>query len=391
MFKIVLKSCRPFIFVAMSFVSFSIHAEDVSVLVLYTQAAVNTLAGGAIDDKVNAYIDASNDSYIASGIDINLTLAAARLVPNVDDTLEPGSGAQNYSTNDALYDLQKGVAPFNDVPNLRNTFGADIVVLLRDMQDTGGLGFVDSSGNFANWAYSVVRIKNPLSSFTHEVGHNMGLIHSRRQGGKGITHYAAGHGIDRVDTTENGFVTIMAYTSAFNWAPRLDLMSNPDIDCDSGTSIHPCGVDENDLTNGANSARVLNDRKTVYSAYRIAPAVKSVTFSDINLSTCLTPSQNVLIPNFTNLNCASENINSISGVESLTGLTYANFQNNNIFNFQPLFNLPNLQSVVVSGNDNAICGHLTQLEEKLGSTNVIRSSDCFPLTAVHLSVTDFLL
>ncbi|MBL1261321.1 MAG: hypothetical protein COB33_012405 [Thiotrichaceae bacterium] len=119
--------------------SASALAENVSVLVLYTQAAKNTVAGGAIEDRVNAYIDASNDSYATSNIDINLTLAATQLVSNVDDSLSSGGG-QNYNSYDALDDLTYGRSPFNNVPSLRNTFGADFVVLLRDIQDVGGVG-----------------------------------------------------------------------------------------------------------------------------------------------------------------------------------------------------------------------------------------------------------
>jgi len=233
-----------------------------------------------------------------------------------------------------------------------------------------------------------------MTTFTHEIGHNMGLAHSRRQvasgGVPGIVSYAAGHGLDR-NSSENGFVTIMAYNSAFNYAPRLELLSNPAVNCNSGSSVNPCGVSENNATSGANSAKVLNDRKTIYSGYRVAPTVGSVSFSDNNLSSCLSPSQNTLIPNFTNLNCANHSIKSIDGVDNLTGLTYVNFQDNKIYSLQPLFSLPNLQSAVVAGNDNAICSHLTQLEAKLGSSNVIRSSECFPLAAVLVAVNSLLL
>jgi len=390
----VLKKYRIFCFFVMSFFVFpsSALAENVSVLVLYTQAAKNTVAGGAIEDKINFYIDTSNDSYAASNIDINLTLAATQLVSNVDDSLSSGGG-QNYSSLDSLHDLTYGVPPFDGVLGMRDAVGADFVVLLRDIQDAGGWGWVPSS-NFANLAYSVVRIKNPNTTFTHEIGHNMGLAHSRRQvasgEGAGIMPYAAGHGLDRT-SYENGFVTIMAYNSVFNNAPRLELLSNPAVSCDSGTSVTPCGVSENNATSGANSAKVLNDRKTIYSGYRIAPTVGSVSFADNNLSSCLSPSQNTLIPNFTNLNCANHSIESIGGVDNLTGLTYVNFQDNNIYSLQPLFSLPNLQSAVVAGNDNAICSHLTQLEAKLGSSNVVRSSECFPLAAVLVAVNSILL
>ncbi|WP_444894532.1 zinc-dependent metalloprotease family protein [Microbulbifer sp. TRSA001] len=369
-------------------------ADEVTVLVLYTEAAQSSVAGGAIEDKIDSYIEASNDTYRASGIDITLSLASAQLITNVDDTST--NNTQNYSYEDALDDLTGGLSPFHNVPNLRNTYGADFVVLLRDTDnDWGGYGWVDNDGGRSDLAYSIVRIKNPMETFTHEIGHNMGLAHSRRQvadgGVPGIETYAAGHGLDRNYPSEFGFVTVMAYGSAFNGAPRLALMSNPSINCDSGTSVSPCGIIETDPDDGANSSKVLNARKSIYRNYRLAPTVASISFNDSNLLSCLTFSQFTLIPVFTYLNCANFNIESLAGLEGLTGLTYVNIQDNNIYSLQPLLELPNLQTAVVSGNDNAICSQLTLLEEKLGASNVIRSDGCFPLAAVLVSINTLLL
>jgi hypothetical protein len=278
---------------------------------------------------------------------------------------------------------------------LRNTFGADFVVLLREIEDTGGLGWVDNVGNRDDLAFNVVRISNPLSTFAHELGHNMGLAHSRRQvangGVAGIEAYAAGHGLDRVIGSENGFVTIMAYRDVFNNAPKIAVISNPSIGCDTDTSTNTCGVNESDLIDGANAARVLQERRALYGNYRISPTLGSVSFSDSNLSSCIAPLQNILIPNYSNMECTNLNIKSLSGVESLTSLTFVNLQDNNLFSLQPLFELPNLISAVVSGNDRAICSHLTQLESKLGRGNVVRSSECFPLAAILVSINGMLL
>jgi hypothetical protein len=372
-------------------------AEEVSVLVLYTDAAENIVAGGAIEDRVEAYIDASNDSYLTSGVNITLTLAESRLVTGVDDSRNT-DGDQNYDTGTALRNLTDGIGVFSNVRALRDTFGADFVVLLRDIQDTGGLGWVDNTGNGENIAYSVVRIQNPLSSFTHELGHNMGLAHSRRQvedgGVRGIEPHAAGYGVDRDDTPtsiETGFVTIMAYNSSFNNAPSLDVISNPDILCDSGTSVQACGIDESDADEGADATRVLNDRLAEYSGYRVAPTVDSVTFDDINLSGCAEFSQDILIPNFTNFDCVNQNVKSLTGIESLTALTSVNFQDNDIFSLQPLFDLPNLEGAILSGNNRAICSDLTQLEQKLGAGSVVRPNECFPLVAILVAINSLLL
>ncbi len=372
----------------------SVIANDVSVLVLYTDAAEAIVAGGAIEDRIEAYIDASNDSYVASGINITLTLAEAHLIAGVDDSRNV-DGVQNYDSDTALRDLTNARGNFINVPALRDTFGADFVVLLRDIQDTGGLGWLDNVGNREYLAYNVVRIQNPLSTFTHELGHNMGLAHSRRQvtngGVPGVELYAAGYGIDRVTNTENGFVTIMAYNSAFNNAPSIEVISNPNINCNTGTSINPCGIDENDSHDGANGAKVLNDRRTEYSNYRIAPTVSSLTFKDSNLAGCAALTQNTLIPNFTSFDCVNQNIRSLIGIENLNALTHVNFQDNDLYSLQPLLLLPNLEVAIISGNDSVICSDLTRLESKLGSGNLTRPNKCFPLVATLVAINSLLL
>jgi hypothetical protein len=388
------KICKTILTAAIALSSYSAMAEDVTVLVLYTNAVEALYPNGAIDDRIEAYIDATNDSYATSNIDMTFSLAEGQLIPGVDDTRNDNDD-QNYDTDTALRDLTASRGVFANVGALRNTFGADFVVLLREIQDTGGLGWVDNIGNRDDLAFNVVRIKNPLSSFTHELGHNMGLAHSRRQvaggGVAGIEPYAAGHGLDRVIGSENGFVTIMAYNTAFNRAPSIDVISNPNIDCTTTTSTTPCGVNESNSTDGANAARVLQERRADYGNYRLSPTLGSVSFSDSNLSSCIAPSQNVLIPNYSNMECTNLNIESLNGVENLTSLTFVNVQDNNLFSLQPLFELPNLVSAVVSGNDRAICSHLTQLESKLGSGNVVRSSKCFPLAATLVSINGMLL
>ena len=81
----------------------------------------------------------------------------------------------------------------------------------------------------------------------HEIGHNMGLNHSRRQNTAGGTFdFSLGHGVD------DDFVTVMAYSSAFN-ASQIKRFSNPDLNCGSGA----CGVNQSGA-NGADSVYTLN-------------------------------------------------------------------------------------------------------------------------------------
>jgi len=259
--------------VSIALLSTSVNSEEISVLVLYTEAAKSVIAGGAIDDKIETYIDASNDSYTTSQINITLTLAGSRLIPGVDDSRD-SENEQNYDTYAALEDLKDGTGAFATVPNLRNAFNADFVVLLRDIEDVGGLGYVNQfkNGNSA-FAYSIVRIKNSLSSFTHELGHNMGLGHSRRQvendSARGLEPYAVGHGLDKnLPENENGFTTIMAYPRAFKNATPIDVISNPYIYCTTNKAHYPCGIDKSNPEEGADGASTLQSMLGIYSSYR---------------------------------------------------------------------------------------------------------------------------
>ncbi|MBU2714202.1 carbohydrate binding domain-containing protein, partial [Zooshikella harenae] len=107
------------------------------------------------------------------------------------------------------------------------------------------------SSNSTSVAYNWVGV-NCVSAYAHELGHNMGLHHSRAQKSKGsIYEWGVGHG-------EFGqYVTTMAYQSAYSqgkWVPRLPFFSNPAIFECHGMA---CGVDIN-KKNGTNASLALN-------------------------------------------------------------------------------------------------------------------------------------
>ena len=92
----------------------------------------------------------------------------------------------------------------------------------------------------------------------HELGHTLGLVHSRRESPDGGSlSYGAGYGRD------NDFVTIMATPTLFN-AVQLPVLSDPQRNCDG----MPCGVDYADPLNGADSARALKVTMGQVATYR---------------------------------------------------------------------------------------------------------------------------
>jgi hypothetical protein len=115
-----------------------------------------------------------------------------------------------------------------------------------DALDTGGIAYLQGRQNDGVLDYEnlysqkrnvgAVGVDNPSLTFAHEVGHLMGLTHSRRQAEgpvSGSFPWSLGYGVD------DKFVTIMAYSESFD-AGRLGIFSSPDLLC--GEAQEPCGV-----------------------------------------------------------------------------------------------------------------------------------------------------
>jgi len=136
---------------------------------------------------------------------------------------------------------------------LRAKYNADLVTLITPTGPYCGVGYVIGGRNdvlYSNqerYGFNVVGDRC-ISSFAHEIGHNLGLGHSYQQGSRGgLYAYGRGHGVN------GNFVTTMAYTSAYK-AGRVQFFSNPDVNKCNNLS---CGKPINQ-TDGAHAVHAIN-------------------------------------------------------------------------------------------------------------------------------------
>lgn len=227
----------------------------IDVLVVYTTAAKNANGGQAgIDALIALGVSLANTAFTNSQINTQF-----RLVHTAELTYAESG---NYNTD--LSRLRGTSDGFMDeVHALRDVHKADLVALIED--DIGGacgVAYVmDSvSAGFAGWAFSVIQ-DSCVSSYTlaHELGHNMGSMHDRAEGGTGAYPYSFGH-------KESGkFRTIMAYpcTPA---CTRINHYSNPAVRYQGTWAT---GIDYTaDPANSADNARAFTNALSTVANFR---------------------------------------------------------------------------------------------------------------------------
>lgn len=223
----------------------------VDVLVVYTDGAA-ALYGGDPTTRINQIFQVTNQIYADSGVDLEVRVAKTMKVSYTDD-----NGAET-ALNAITFNQD---AAFSGVAAAREQYKADMVVLYRPFKQIhgscgvawvgGGNGGMSSGHKAYMFAHVAI---NSCGDFVtaHELGHNMGLKHSRKQDGVGgVLHYALGHGV------VGSFTTIMAYQNEFNvdyWDGKVYKFSNPEILCKN----QPCGVDRNNTSTGADARYALN-------------------------------------------------------------------------------------------------------------------------------------
>ncbi len=253
----------------------------IDVLVVYT-AAARSGAGGTANmlNLINLAVSETNTGYERSGIFSRMRLVHAAEINYDESILSTGSG---WST--ALSHLTNQDNVIDEARNLRNTYGADLVVMIVNNMTYCGIGWLmtpsytyDSVGN------SLVSrgCATGYYSFAHETGHNMGAHHDRLNTGGGSAMYSYSYGYQDPSLS---FRTVMAYNCS-GGCPRVNNWSNPEVLYNG----RPTGV-VSTATNSADNRMTLNNTASIVANFRsakIAPlAPTNLTILDVKASEIL--------------------------------------------------------------------------------------------------------
>lgn len=213
------------------------RAERVDLLVVY-DSYTQSYFRNQPDTAIRNWVAQVNTMYQNSQIDLQLRLVGTLKRDIAGTTMEQ---------------VLPRLRTDSTVAAKRNAVGADYVSMLSK---TGNCGL----GYFAinrNYTHNVVGPKCGPMTLAHELGHNMGLAHSRRQGDTtGVRYgYGLGHGVDGV------FASLMSYAYLFG-VNRTAKFSNPDVTCNGV----PCGVAEGE-DDQADAAKAINNVKTEIGAF----------------------------------------------------------------------------------------------------------------------------
>ena len=247
----------------------------VAVMVVYTPAA-RSWAGDAPGQSTNI-----NNTIAQAMSRANLTAVNSQIGLTFDLV---HSAEVNYTeSGDSTIDLDRltfyeGFDPFDfedgppwfmdEIHEWRDTYCADLVVLLSRVSDVGGVAWLlTNEDGIPELGFSITRVQQAGTSFTmtHEMAHNMGSHHHKEQSsqpGPGLFPYSAGW--RWVGSDGGRYASVMSYESGSFFS---DGLSHNRVAHFSNPLVQHLGAPTGHVVNGDN-ARTLRKIKHVIAAYR---------------------------------------------------------------------------------------------------------------------------
>ena len=189
----------------------------IELLVVYTAAAREAEGGAsAMESLIDLAESETNAAFSNSGLTLVVNVVARQEIVFSEDS---------FSFSGTLSSAQNGSIP--DLHDLRNTHGADlVVVLVKGDNSLCGIAYLmtEVSSSFEAFGYSVTQTNCATGNFTfgHEIGHNMAARHDRANDDTDGRPFDFNHGY--VDSANN-FKTIMGTGSN----TRIQNFSNPNV------------------------------------------------------------------------------------------------------------------------------------------------------------------
>lgn len=239
---------------------FAVAANPViDVLVVYTAAAASK--AGNIASLIDLAEVETNNGYTSSGVNLSVNVVHTEQVSYNENRNSGRDLTRLAATNDGYMD---------NVHTLRDTYGADMVVLVSDVNGYCGQAdaiYANSSSAFAIVDYDCA---TGYYSFGHELGHLQGARHNP-ENDSSSSPFSYGHGYQ--DPQQN-WRTVMAYNCSSNCTRQL-FWSNPNRTY-GGTATGTSSLSDN--------ARVLNTTAATMSGFKSAGSSTWTTGGANNLS-----------------------------------------------------------------------------------------------------------
>lgn len=217
----------------------------VDVMVVYTPSARTYWGGTAATlATIRTWVLSTNQYYVNSNVNARIRLVYLGEVAYT----ESGSSSSDLSFLTNFDDT------IDEVHALRGQHGADMVVMLTNVTDVCGIGWLFNGSS--ERAFSITSVRCLSLTFAHELGHNFGCCHDRDNAGGGC-YNSQSFGYRYTGQSGTLWRTIMAYAPG----TRIGYFSNPNVSYDGA----PTG------TNSEYNARTIGLTAPTVRAYRTAP------------------------------------------------------------------------------------------------------------------------